>query len=133
MKPGPEPDPLTEPFWEAARRGRLVIQRCGGCRRFIHYPRVVCPSCLSHDLAFEEASGRGSIYSFTWAHRPAGRAFADALPYLVVLVELEEGVRLMTTIPGADPDAVVVGAPVHLLRFEPTADDGPPVPVFALT
>jgi uncharacterized OB-fold protein len=109
-----------------------VIQRCRSCSQWIHYPRVVCPSCLSGDLAFEPVAGTGTVYSYTWAHRAAGRAFADAVPYLVAIVELDEGVRLMTTMADASHDDVAVGKAVTLAGFEETAEGGPPVPIFRL-
>ena len=132
FRPPPEPDPTTAPFWDAARRGELVVQRCRRCGLWVHYPRAVCPGCMESDLSFEAVSGRGSVYSFTWAHRPSGQAFAPRVPYVVALVELEEGVRLMTTLVDARPDDVAVGRPVRLAGFEPTVEDGPPVPVFSL-
>ena len=130
FRPAPEADPITRPFWEAAERGELAVQRCPACGRWIHYPRAVCLGCGGTQLSFEPVSGNGTLYSWSWAHRPAGRAFADKQPYLVALVELEEGVRMMTTLDDVDPDDLTVGMPVRLSRFEPTAEDGPPVPIF---
>ena len=131
-RPAPEADPITRPFWEAAERGELVVQRCSSCDRWIHYPRVVCPGCSGSTLTFEPVSGDGTLYSWSWAHRPAGRAFAERAPHLVAMVELEQGVRMMTTLDDVDPEHLTVGAPVRLSRFEKTAEDGPPVPIFRL-
>jgi uncharacterized OB-fold protein len=88
---------------------------------------------MSTALSFAPASGRGVVYSYTWAHRPGGRAFVGQEPYPIVVVELAEGVRMMTSLPGVSHDDLRVDAPVELAGFEPTAEDGPPVPVFRLS
>lgn len=112
-RPLPVPDGDTRPYWEAARQHRLVIQRCAACRQAIFYPRSVCPHCGSDQIDWIEARGRGTIYSYTVVHRaPAG--FADLVPYVVALIDLDEGVRLMSNVIGCAPDAVRVGAPVDV-------------------
>ena len=76
-RPSPTPDSLTQPFWEAADSGRLVIQRCSQCRRYFHPPRALCPGCLTDDLAFEAVSGRDTVYSYTVTHAARHVAFAE--------------------------------------------------------
>src|SRR3981081_3031404 len=93
-RPYPIPDRDTKPFWEAAREGRLVLPRCLAWRRFHFYPRAICPHCMGERVEGVTASGRGSIYSFTVVHRPPP-GFEDEAPYMVALVDLEEGVRMM--------------------------------------
>jgi len=93
-KPRPLIDDLTRPFWEAAREHRLVIQRCQDCRHFNHPPRPVCNACHSAALTFEPVSGRGTIYSFSVMHQPNVAGFGGELPYLNILVELEEQPQL---------------------------------------
>jgi uncharacterized OB-fold protein len=106
--PTPVSDPLSDFFWDGARQGRLLIQRCQRCGTYIHLPRPVCRSCRSFDLAPEEVSGRGTVYSFTETHKAFHPFFVDRVPYLLASVELEEqvGLRLLTNLVGvAEPDA----------------------------
>lgn len=110
----PVPDPITEPFWKAASEGRLVAQRCRECSRSVFYPRAVCPHCGGRYLDWEELSGRGKIYSFTVVHRPAHPGMAAAVPYVVALVELEEGPRLMSNVIHCEPDEVSIGMEVEV-------------------
>jgi uncharacterized OB-fold protein len=112
-RPYPVPDGDTAPFWEAARLGRLRIQRCRACGRAVFYPRAVCPHCTSAELEWIDASGRGSVHSFTVVHR-APEDFRDEAPYVVALVDLEEGVRMMARITGSEPDQVAIGLPVQV-------------------
>ena len=122
-RPISEPDATTRPWWEATRQKILLVQRCDACEAFQHYPRAVCTSCgLAEGFRFEEASGGGTIYSFTIVHRSPHEAF-DA-PYVVALVRLDEGPTLMTNIVAGEPrcDARVklTWAPLHDGRNLPT-------------
>jgi uncharacterized OB-fold protein len=111
QKPYPVPDGDSAPFWEGARQGHLRIQRCSQCDRYIFYPRAVCPHCMSASIEWVTASGRGSIHAFTVVHR-APEEFRREVPYVVALVDLEEGVRMMTRIVDCQPASVRVGLPV---------------------
>jgi uncharacterized OB-fold protein len=82
----------------------MQLQRCARCERFVFYPRAMCPTCGSRDLAWQAVSGRGRLHSFCIPHRHPSPAFQSDLPYVVALVELDEGVRLMTNLVGVDPD-----------------------------
>jgi uncharacterized OB-fold protein len=128
----PEITDLTRPFWDAARQGRLVIQRCAACRHYNHPPRTACDACLSTDLAFEEVSGRGTVWSFTVMHQKSVAGFEDEVPYLTALVELDEQplLLLVTNLPGGDAGSVRIGDRVHV-TFEPLAD-GLALPQFGL-
>jgi uncharacterized OB-fold protein len=108
-KPLPKPTPTSRPFWDAARRHELSLQRCGACHKFIYYPRERCPHCFSDKLGWERASGRGKVYSYTVVRRSSSRAFDQ--PYVLAIVELDEGVRMTTDIE-APPESVKVGMPV---------------------
>ena len=101
--------------------GRLGFQRCAGCGAAVFYPRVICPVCGGAHLAWETSSDRGVVYATTAVYRREGD------PYNVVLVDLEEGFRMMSRVQGVLAEQVEVGARVTL-RLEPT-DDGP-IPVF---
>ena len=110
----------SRPFFDAARRQRLVLQRCPR-DGFFFYPRSRCPSCLGADWAWEEVSGNGRVHSFTVdrvGHVPALRALA---PYAVAIVELDEGPRLTARLVECDPDAVKVGQRVSAV-FEDVED-----------
>jgi uncharacterized protein len=120
-RPLPVPDAETAPYWNAAAQGRLVIQKCSDCGAFRFYPRLVCPSCMSEKVEWVEASGRGRVYSYTIVHR-APPAFRDDAPYVVVVVELEEGVRLMSRLDIDPPGAATIDMPVKV-TFEKISDD----------
>jgi uncharacterized OB-fold protein len=119
-KPLPKPSPTSRPFWEAARRHELTIQRCGACREYVYYPRDRCPKCFADKLAWERVSGRGKVYSYTVVRRASSRAFADA-PYVLAIVELAEGPRMTTNIV-APPDQVRVEMPVQVFFDDVTPD-----------
>jgi hypothetical protein len=129
-KPLPAPSPLSEPYWQALREGKVRIQRCSACDGYVFYPRPHCPACLSKELGWVDVSGRGKLYSYTIVRRAMNPAFADDVPYVYAIVELEEGPRLMTNVVNCSPDDVRVDMPVRavfdsvtpevsLLRFEP--------------
>lgn len=120
-RPTPVPTPETAPFWAASVEGRLSIQCCRSCGTHIFYPRLVCPSCMSEDLDWITCSGRGAVYSFTVVKR-APPAFADMVPYVVALVELEEGPRMMSWVRTADIDGVHIGMPV-MVAFDAVSED----------
>ena len=94
-KPLPKPSPTSRPYWEAARRHELQLQQCGACKAYIYYPRERCPHCMSDNLEWERVSGRGKLYSYTVVRRASSRSFADA-PYVLAIVELDEGPRMTT-------------------------------------
>jgi len=128
--PTPTPTPETAPFWAAAAAGRLSIQRCRACGRHYFYPRSFCPPCQSADVEWTDVSGRGRLVSYVINYRPLPPADLD-VPQVIALVELEEGVRMLTNIVGspAEPAALPLDAPVSV-AFEPRGDLK--VPVFRL-
>ena len=115
-KPRPLIDDLTRPFWEAAREQRLVIQRCQDCHYFNHPPRPVCQACHGTALTFEPVSGRGTIYSFSVMYQPNVTGFGDELPYLNILVELEEQPQLLlvSNLPEVQREQVRIGGKVEV-------------------
>ncbi|MEI2704947.1 MAG: Zn-ribbon domain-containing OB-fold protein [Ilumatobacteraceae bacterium] len=129
MRPFPEPVRTEDNhgFWDAADEGRLVIQRCATCARWQHPPRPMCPECGSLDQAWAEVSGGGVVYSCSVLHHPQHPAFD--YPVVAALVDLDEGVRLVSTVVGVDAGAVRIGQRVHV-RFAPTTAGGQ-IPVFA--
>lgn len=127
--PLPDPDDLSAPFWDATREKRLVIQWCSACDRGIHYPRHACPSCMSDDLAWREVSGDGVVHAVTVLHVAAAPWMADRTPYAVALVDLVEGVRMLSNIDTASPSGVAVGERVRVSWHE--LSDGRRLPYFA--
>jgi len=117
-KPVPMPDHVTGEFWDAARQHRLLIQRCQDCGANQFFPQSFCRKCLSDHMEWLEASGKGVIYTYTVVHRPPTQTFEEDVPYTVALVELDEGVRMMSTIIGIDPQDVRVNMPVGVVFEE---------------
>jgi hypothetical protein len=117
----PTPTELTQPFWDATRDQRLLLQWCTGCEQPIFYPRERCPRCMTSSLEWRPASGRGEVYEVTVDHRPQLSSLRQEEPFAVVLVELEEGVRMMSNVVDCPPDEVKVGMPVTL-TWEPLSD-----------
>lgn len=113
--------PETEVFWQAAAEGRLLVKQCDDCGEHHHYPRSACPFCGGERLQWRQASGKGTVYSFSVMRR------AD-VPYIIAYVTLAEGPTMMSNIVEADADAVRIGQPVKL-KFCPS-EGGPPVPLF---
>jgi uncharacterized protein len=117
--PAPPPfvNPEVKPFWDAAAEGRLVLPRCEDCQAVIWYPRPFCPACASTRVTWFEASGRGTIYSFTVNRRGAADLpeYRGAGTYVLAYVELEEGPRVMTNIVDCDPDSVRIGQQVEVV------------------
>ncbi|MGN6336995.1 Zn-ribbon domain-containing OB-fold protein [Mycobacterium sp.] len=101
--PVPPPSPASAPFWDATRRRELTVQRCESCARLVWYPRFVCPHCGGSSLEWEKLSGDGVVYAVSVHHRAALPALADKVPYSVVLVDLDEGVRMMSNVFGPPP------------------------------
>jgi uncharacterized protein len=114
-------DSDSRAYWEGLLLGELRIQRCGACARAVFYPRALCPHCHADKLSWITASGRGTIYSYTVAHQAFG-AFAADVPFVVAIVELQEGVRMMTRIIDAPRERIAIGAAVQV-TFARSAQD----------
>ncbi|MDB5649890.1 MAG: hypothetical protein JWL62_1410 [Hyphomicrobiales bacterium] len=114
-KPTPRPAPESLPYWKAAHEHRLSLPRCDDCERFWFPPSRSCPHCLSANFAFQDVSGRGKIFSFVTFHRVYNPAFEGDVPYVVALVELEEGPRLLTNIFGIPHEEVRCEMPVEVV------------------
>jgi hypothetical protein len=121
-KPVPIVNPWAKPFWQAAREGRLIIQQCKDCGRYIFYPRIACIHCSSGKVEWVEASGKGTVYSYTVVESNAPSAFIQDMPYVIAIVRLEEGVQMLTNIIGCDPYQVRCDMPVQV-TFEKLDDE----------
>ena len=121
--PAPPMNPEVQPFFDAAKQGKLLVKRCAACNEFHHYPRAICPFCGSDRTEWKEASGRGVIYSWSVLRRANP-------PYALAYVTLAEGPTMMTNIVDCDLDKIRIGQNVKVV-FKPT-DGGPPVPTFTI-
>jgi uncharacterized OB-fold protein len=120
--PLPRPDKDSKPYWDGARQHELLLQQCSECEKFRFYPRSVCPYCFSDRFEWRASKGRGSVYSFTVIHRAPSPAFRDKVPYVLALIELEEGVRMMSNVIECDPAAVRIGRAVEVV-FEDLTEE----------
>jgi uncharacterized OB-fold protein len=130
--PGRFEPPVTEEaaaFWSATERRELVLPWCTSCEKAFWYPRPVCPRCLRPDVEWRPASGRGEVYAVSVMHRAARPGMNGRVPYAVALVDLDEGVRILTNVVDVDADDVRVGMEVAV-TWEPMSD-GRNLPVFA--
>ena len=130
VKPIPRPSGTTRPFWDGLNERKVQIQRCDGCDSWVFYPRTRCPSCLSDLLIWREVSGQGVLYTYTLARQPTAPHFADETPQQLAVVELDEGVRMTSTLVNVEPSDIVIGMrlrpyfdqvtdAVTLLRYQP--------------
>ncbi len=126
--PAPVVNPDSREYWEGANSGRLMIRKCRSCQRTHFMPRYLCPTCWSPDLDWIQASGRGTVHSFTVIRRAPLPEFADRVPYVVALIDLEEGPRMMANILGEDALQTRIGDRVEV-RFEDRAG-GTKIPQF---
>jgi hypothetical protein len=108
------PTPVTQPFWDATREHRLLLQRCNNGHSF-YYARTHCPECLSHELEWVEAGGRGKLYSYTVARREQSPEFAADVPYIIAAIVLDEGPRMTSLLVEADPENVEIDGPVEVV------------------
>jgi hypothetical protein len=122
QKPIPVVNPWARPFWDAAQKERLVLQHCKDCGKHIFYPRIACPDCFSDNIEWVEASGKGTIYSFTVVESNAPTAFIEDIPYVVAVIRLEEGVQMLSNIVDCDPYALACDMPVRV-TFEKLNDE----------
>ena len=121
-KPLPQITPDMAPFWDAARRHELVVQRCTGCGATRFPPRELCSRCLSRDAAWTRVSGRGTVFTFVVMHQAYHPGFADELPYAVVVVELEEGARMTTNVVDCPVGELRIGMPVEVVFEDATPE-----------
>lgn len=118
-KPGFVSSPNTEAYWEAAEQGELLLQECRECGHHQHYARNLCTQCWSAELEWKHARGLATIWTFTVVHMPGHPAWQPESPYVLALVEVDEGPRLMTNIVGCPAGEVFVGQRVRLSPHRP--------------
>lgn len=128
LLPAPIVNPDSAAYWEAAREERLVIRKCNSCSTLHFMPRYMCPACWSTELEWVPASGRGTVHSYSVVRRASAPEFADRVPYVIALIDLEEGPRMMANILGTDALQVRIGDAVDVC-FE-AREGGQKVPQF---
>ena len=121
-KPLPNPNTISRPFWEAAKRHELVLQRCKDCGDYIFYPREVCSHCLSSNLEWTKACGKGKVNSYTVVRTAAHPGFKDDVPYVLAIIELAEGPRLTSNVIGCNVEDVKIDMPVSAV-FDDVSPD----------
>ena len=121
-KPLPEITPESRGFWEGCKRHELLIQRCRECGTFRHYPRLMCPNCGSWDTEWFRVSGKGRVYTWTLAVQPFHPGFAEDVPYAAVVVELDEGVRMVANIIDTNPEDLYIGMPLEVVFDDVTEE-----------
>ena len=121
-KPLPRIDEESRGFWEACARHEIYFQRCRDCGTTRCYPRALCPACLSSATEWVRASGKGTVYTFTVTHQNQAPGFREEVPYVLAVVELAEGVRMMTNIVGCPPEDVRIGMAVEVIFEDVTPE-----------
>jgi len=120
-KPAPQPDGLNEEFYRHCASGELRFQRCRSCGVWRHLPRYMCAACSSTDWEWAASTGRGTIFSWTVTHQAMHPAFANDVPYAVIVVEMDEGVRMVSGLRGLEPSGLSLDLPVRV-EFEAVSD-----------
>jgi uncharacterized OB-fold protein len=115
-----KPTPLTQPFWDAAREGKLLVQECQACAKKFFRPEIACPHCRSRDWAWVESSGRGKLYSFSVMHRSPSPAFKA--PFIFAAIEMDEGWTLFSNLIGLEIEEAAIGMPVKVC-FHAVSDE----------
>ncbi len=123
----PLPTPITpeaKPYWDGLTQGKLMLPKCGDCGRTFFYPRIVCPHCSSRSITWIQASGKGKLHAFGIAHQSFTRAFKVPPPFVLAMIELEEGPRMVSNLINVQPDPTVVKCdmPVEIVYTKLTDD-----------
>ena len=128
--PRPQPDALTQAFWDGVQQHKLVMQQCQSCHKFVHWPQEICRFCLSADLTYTQVSGRATLYSYAIAVHPYHPGLADRVPYTLASVELveQERLRMVTNIVECPEDRLEIGMQLEVVFVE--VDPGLTLPLF---
>ena len=118
----PSPTPETQPYWDGLNEGRLRLQRCADCGKVRHYPRPMCDACWSMNTDWVDASGRGTVHSWTITHHAFHPGFKADLPLMLLTVDLDEGVRMQAQGRGIEESELRIGLPVKV-GFARVKDD----------
>lgn len=118
----PRPTPESAPFWEGCREHKLKLQYCKSCGTYQFYPRLMCAGCMSDQLEWRVASGRGTVETYTIVTRAVSEAYADDVPYVIALITLAEGPRMMSNVVGCEVERVKCGLAVEVVFDSWTAE-----------
>jgi uncharacterized OB-fold protein len=123
-KPIPMITPESERYWQGCKAHELWMRYCNSCAKAYYYPRDICPACGGRDVTWKQVSGRGTVYTFAIVQRAPTPGFAEDVPFVNAIVELNEGPRMMTSLLGVDPtpEGVKVGMPVEVV-FEDITEE----------
>ena len=113
---------LSQPFWDATKRHQLVLPHCNACSTTFFYPRERCPECLSGDLSWVDAGGKGKVFSYTIVEQPVNRAFIEDVPYIYAIIQLDEGPRMPSNVVDCAVEDVCVDMPVTVVFDDVTPD-----------
>ncbi len=127
-KPIPIPTGDTQAFWKACDESRLTYQQCPACKSVQTFPRARCAACGESTIEWKDSTGVGAVLSFTEVHRGPSAAFKPDQPYLLAIIEMDEGFRLMTNIRHCPTERVRIGMRVRI-AFEPRGDEGRQIPI----
>ncbi|WP_166880564.1 Zn-ribbon domain-containing OB-fold protein [Salinibacterium sp. ZJ450] len=127
----PVRSPETAPFWDAANDGVFLLQRCPDCGMTQYHYRALCANCMSDNVEDFASSGDGTVWTYSVVYRNNSPNYADKTPYVVALIELEGGVKVVSNVVGGDPEAVTFGTKVEVI-FSRT-DDGQAIPLFRVS
>jgi uncharacterized protein len=121
--PVPTPQPESDYYWDRARAHELWLMQCDDCGQSYFYPRPICPLCFSRNTRWQQVSGRGTLFTYSIAHRAPTPAFRDRVPYIAAIVELEEGARMPTNLVEIEPDPakIRIGMAVEVV-FDDVSD-----------
>jgi uncharacterized OB-fold protein len=121
-KPLPTPTVESKPFWDGCKQHQLLLPRCKSCGHYWFPASATCPKCLSTEWQWVKSSGKGKIYSFGVYHRLYHKGFESDLPYALVVVQLDEGPRLVSNVLGCAPDKLKCDMPVQVVFDDVTED-----------
>ena len=113
-KPLPTNAGETKVFWDGCKKGELIIQQCNSCNEYQFYPRGICSNCWTTDIKWVHSTGRGKVWTYTITYQNRTPGFAEDVPYVLALVELDEGVKMFTNIIECDPKEVKIGMDVEV-------------------
>ena len=111
----PRPTPVSQAYWEGCRSGQLLIQYCPQCSRYQFYPRSICTQCMSDKLDWVQATGQGTVETWTIVRRPVSEAYAAQAPFVLALIRLDEGPVMMSHVTGCDAEKVQTGMRVRVV------------------
>ena len=122
LKPIPTISPETAPFWEASRKHQLVVQRCKRCWHMQHYPRAICGACNHTEFDWVPSAGKGQVYSFVRVHVNRAPGWEKEVPYVFALIQLNEGIHMLSNVVGVRPEQVEIGMPVEVFFEDITSE-----------